>query len=272
MDDEEQLAFFYEIFDPSLPRQGPGEDASTQRALRLLLEAGRRPDAGPGDAEEPHQWRILDVGCGNGAQTLVLARQAGAKVVAIDSHRPFLDELERRAQAAGLADNLETHQLDMADMEDLLEDHQPFDVVWAEGSLYLMDFAEGLLACRSMLKPGGYLGASELTWLRPDAPKECRDYFAAEYPEMNDVAGNLALMKSSGYAVVGHFVLPESAWWLPYYDPLASRVAELRQNYREDAAKLEMLAWVDKEIEMYRRFSAYYGYVFYLARHDGRGA
>ena len=89
---------------------------------------------------------------------------------------------------------------------------------------------------------------------------------------MNDVAGNLALMKNSGYAVVGHFVLPESAWWLPYYDPLASRVAELRENYREDAAKLEMLAWVDKEIEMYRRFSTYYGYVFYLARHDGRGA
>ena len=235
------------------------------------MEAALERDAGAGKAEAPHQLSILDVGCGSGAQTLILARQDGARVVAIDNHLPFLDELERRAQAAGLADKIETHVHDMAEMEELLADHQPFDVVWAEGSLYVMDFAEGLRACRGMLKPGGGLAASELTWLRPDAPKECRDYFAAQYPAMRDVAGNLALMKDCGYDVLGHFTLPESAWWLPYYQPLATRVAELREKYRDDAAKLEMLVWVDEEIEMYRRFSTYYGYVFYLARRDERG-
>ena len=272
MDDEEQLAFFYEIFDPCQPRQGPGEDASTARAFERLMEAALERDPGAGKAEAPHRLNILDVGCGSGAQTLILARQDGARVVAIDNHLPFLDELERRAQAAGLADKIETRVHDMAEMEELLADHQPFDVVWAEGSLYVMDFAEGLRACRAMLKPGGGLAASELTWLRPDAPKECRDYFAAQYPAMRDVAGNLALMKDCGYDVLGHFTLPESAWWLPYYQPLATRVAELREKYRDDDAKLEMLVWVDEEIEMYRRFSTYYGYVFYLARRDDAGA
>jgi hypothetical protein len=66
-------------------------------------------------------------------------------------------------------------------------------------------------------------------------------------------------------------VLPESAWWLPHYDPLASRVSELRGKYPGDAAKMEMLAWVDRAIEMYRRMSTYYGYVFYLALRDGTG-
>ena len=268
MDDEEQLAFFYEIFDPSQPRQGPGEDASTARAFKRLLEAASEPDAGAGSTEAPPQLRILDVGCGSGAQTLVLAGQTGAAVVAIDNHQPFLDELDRRAQAAGLADKIETRAHDMADMEELLAELQPFDVVWAEGSLFVMGFAEGLRACWGMLKPGGCLAASELTWLRPDAPEEIRDYFAGQYPAMTDVAGNLALLEGCGFSPVEHFVLPESAWWLPYYHPLAARVAELRDKYGDDPAKLEMLAWVDEEIEMYRRFSTYYGYVFYLARRD----
>ena len=37
--------FFYEIFDPSLPRLGPGDDASTTRALNALLAA--TPRRGP---------------------------------------------------------------------------------------------------------------------------------------------------------------------------------------------------------------------------------
>ena len=45
----------------ALPQQGPGSDASTLRALRML---GELPDAP----------RVLDLGCGPGRQTLALAR------------------------------------------------------------------------------------------------------------------------------------------------------------------------------------------------------
>jgi len=40
MDEHEQHEFFYEIFDASLPRLGPGDDASTKRALDSLLSEG----------------------------------------------------------------------------------------------------------------------------------------------------------------------------------------------------------------------------------------
>ena len=39
MDEQEQMQFFYEIFDASLPRLGAGDDASTRKALNMLLSA-----------------------------------------------------------------------------------------------------------------------------------------------------------------------------------------------------------------------------------------
>ena len=44
-----------------LPRQGPGDDESTLRALSLCTELPMRPS-------------VLDVGCGPGMQTIALAR------------------------------------------------------------------------------------------------------------------------------------------------------------------------------------------------------
>lgn len=71
-----------------LPREGPGCDAATLRALRGLPEL-------------PPSSRVFDLGCGPGAQTLVLARALGTRVVAVDLRRPFLDQIERSARRGG---------------------------------------------------------------------------------------------------------------------------------------------------------------------------
>ena len=84
---------FFELFS-GLPRQGPGTTSSTRRALSLV------PGVEPGT-------RVLDVGCGTGAPTLVLAHGSPARIVAVDNHPPFIDALNREARRLGITDRLE---------------------------------------------------------------------------------------------------------------------------------------------------------------------
>jgi cyclopropane fatty-acyl-phospholipid synthase-like methyltransferase len=261
MDQQEQTQFFYEIFDPSLPRLGPGDDASTRKALNALLSAKLRRT----DASDSTRMRILDIGCGNGAQTIQLAKHADGVITAVDNHQPFLDELQRRAEAEGLSQNIRLCLRDMRALEMEME-KGAFDLIWSEGSLFIMGFREGLQAFRDLLTPGGLLAASELSWLRSDPPPECREYFAKEYPVMVEIAANLATITSCGYEILGHFTLPESAWWLSFYHPLEERLQSLREEYATDCERMEVIESFQTEIETYRRYSTYYGNVFYLMR------
>jgi cyclopropane fatty-acyl-phospholipid synthase-like methyltransferase len=89
MSAEKFWSFFYEKYE-AIPRQGPGDRESTERALRLLPPLAR-------------SQRILDIGCGTGAQTTDIARAAEAQIVAVDSHALFVAQLARRAAESGLA-------------------------------------------------------------------------------------------------------------------------------------------------------------------------
>jgi cyclopropane fatty-acyl-phospholipid synthase-like methyltransferase len=207
--------------------------------------------------------RVLDIGCGNGPQTIALAQRVDGSILAVDNHRPFLDELQRRAAAAGVEAKI---QVALRDMQSLSKDDGPFDLVWAEGSLFVMGFREGLEACHRLLGPGGGLAVSELTWLRSDAPAECRQFFAQMYPPMTDIAGNVATIEACGYELLGQFAEPESAWWEPFYRPMETRLGMLRERYVGDAEKLALIEAIQAEIDCYRQYSAFYSNVFYLMR------
>lgn len=259
MTDKKLMEFFYELFDASFPRLGPGDDYSTLHALDVLLSAKPKHTDEPG----PVKLRILDIGCGNGAQTLQLAKHIDGTILAVDNHQPYLDELQRRAEREGVSGKIQLYQRDMADLE-LAEGS--FDLIWSEGALFIIGFREGLELCHRLLVPEGLLAVSELAWLRPDPPAECRQFFADVYPVMADIDTNLATIKSSGYEIVEHFALPESAWWEPFYDPLEDRLRSLREKYATDPKQIEMIDSAQVEIDMYRKYSSYYGNVFYLMK------
>jgi len=238
---------FFEVH-KDLPREGPGSNESTRQALDLL--AGLPPFP-----------LILDVGCGPGMQTLELARITGGKIIAVDTHQPFLDNLNLYARQAGLEGRIITHNQSMFAL-DFAE--AKFDAIWSEGAIYIIGFEAGLRAWRRFLKPGGYAAVSELTWLHPDPPLEIRAYWEQEYPAIGDLKQNLVRVQAAGYRSLGHFVLPPSDWMDAYYTPLGARLEMLRQKYSQDPAALAQLAEHQREIDLFRQYHKWYSYVFYI--------
>ena len=81
---------------------------------------------------------------------------------------------------------------------------------------------------------------------------------------MAPVDESLSRLRAAGCRELGHFVLPETSWWEPYCRPMQARVTQLREKYHNDPQAQQVLDSTDLEVEMYRRYSAWYGYVFYV--------
>ena len=241
------MDLFFELHQ-DIPREGPGEAASTRRAFALLTGLPAEP-------------RLLDIGCGPGLQTLELARISAASILAIDTHQPFLDALARRASREGLAERITTLKQSMFAL-----DFEPasFDVLWSEGAIYIIGFERGLREWRPLLKTGGYLAVTELSWLIADPPAEAKTFWLENYPRIQTREENLDILQKAGYREVGHFALPESAWWQDYYTPLEKRIAMLAEKYRNNDEALAFLDNSQREIDLYRKYSEWYGYVFYI--------
>jgi len=251
--DDQFWAYFHEIFE-ALPRQGPGEAASTARALAFLppLAAGQR---------------VLDIGCGSGAQTLDLLRSTPARVVAVDRHPPFVARLVERAAALGYADRVDAR---IADMNHLPFADGSFDVLWSEGAIFVTGFERGLRLWRRLLVPGGYAAVTEFCWLQPDPAPELSEMFLDDGADVGDVAARRAAARAAGYRLVADFVLPDRAWSEEYYAPLAAALERFRAAHVGEPAALAVADRCDREIDMYRRHPGAFGYVFFVLQRDDR--
>jgi SAM-dependent methyltransferase len=249
MDDTTPTELFFELFS-GLPRQGPGDPASTRRALSLVPALG--PDA-----------RILDIGCGTGAATLELARATPAAIAAVDFHRPFVDALDEEVRALGFADRVRGLVGDMTSLE-FPDGH--FDLLWCEGAIFVIGLETGLRAWRRLLRPGGHLAFTDACWLRPDVPAECVDFWMAEYPAIRDVPAMRGAIGAAGYELVDDFALPSSSWWDDYYVPLERRLTAFRARHDGEPRAEAVASQAEREIDVFRRYSDYYGYVFFVLR------
>ena len=248
MNDQQENIFFELHSD--LPREGPGNFASTKTAFSLLTDL-------------PDEPLILDIGCGPGKQTLDLTKITKGKIVALDNHKPYLDTLDKKIDEHNLGQRVSTK---LGDMNNLQFDESSFDVIWAEGSIYLMGFGKALGLWKKFLKPNGYIVFSELCWFKNDRPEEIDNYWLSYYGPMNSIDGITGFLTNTDYKFVGNYVLPDEAWWEDYYSPLHKRLISLKQKYKNDTEALEVLENELKEMEMHKKYSAYYGYSFFVVQ------
>ena len=272
---KKQNDFFFEAFD-GLKRLAPGSEDSTAAALDLY---GGEPK------------RILDMGCGTGASTLVLAKRfPGAEIVALDKHAPYLRQLNEDAKASGVEQRIRCMHMAMEECWRFF-DPESFDLIWAEGSIYIVGFAQGLKEWKRLLKMGGCMAVSELTWLSPHPSEESRDFWAAAYPEMTGISDHLSKIRDAGYQVLGHRILPPQDWLHEYYGPLEANLKLMTEKYggadpegearlagrasvwtspetaeTEQAMVMETVDVLRGEMDVYARNRKDYSYVFYVMR------
>ncbi len=240
---------FFEVYE-ALPRQGPGNRACAAKALGLCRELPPSP-------------AVLDLGCGVGGQTLHLAELTSGSILALDSHAPSIERLKATVRERGLSKRIQPLVGDMAS-PDLPA--ASFDLIWSEGALYNLGIAKALQVCGRLLRAGGHLAFTDAVWRKEDPPAEVKASFEQDYPAMGWVPDILSAIAACGFLLLGHFTLPDEAWWDDFYTPMQRRIEELRGKYAADREALDVLRQVAREPEMHRLYSDYYAYKFFVAR------
>lgn len=244
-----QEQIFFEIH-TDLPREGPGNFQSTKAAFSLLTELPEKPV-------------ILDIGCGPGKQTFDLAKASNSIITAIDNHHAYIDQLNKKASDQNLSSRVTGK---VGDMNDLQFEEHSFDIIWAEGSIYLMGIGKALSLWKKFLKPNGYIVFSELCWFKDDRPDEIENYWLSNYGEIKTIDSIIKFISNTDYKFIGSYVLPDNAWWDDYYTPLTNRINDLKKKYSKDPEAIEVLENESLEMEMHKKYSAYYGYSFFVVK------
>jgi len=244
----EELPKVFREVHSGLPREGPGDNKSTKKAYMMLKDLPKNPC-------------ILDVGCGPGMQTIELAKLSSGRIIALDNHQPFLDDLNTSTEKEGVGDRIRTVNGDMFNLD---YKNNSFNLLWSEGAIFIIGFEEGLRKWRRLLTANGYLVVSELSWLRSDLPEEIKTFMKEGYPAIKTIEENLEVARNSEYCIVGSFVLPKMSWWNNYYTLIEVKLQSLKSEYSDDEEALQFITVEETEMEMFRKYSDYYGYVFYV--------
>jgi ubiquinone/menaquinone biosynthesis C-methylase UbiE len=184
--------------------------------------------------------RILDIGCGSGASTIELARLCNGHIIGLDIDQTLLDKLRTKAEEGGFSNRVKTLKCSMLEMD--FKD-ESFDIIWSEGSIFIIGFEKGLKEWRHFLKPNGFL---------------------VVHDEIKNTKRKLKQIPNCGYNLLEHFSLPEDAWWIEYYGPLEKRIQELRARYIADIESPKVLDKEQNEIDMFKMYRESYGSVFFI--------
>lgn len=234
-----------------LKRQGPGSDIQTAKALSLTNL----------DLNSP--LKIADIGCGTGAHTIVLAKNTKGIISAVDNAPEFLMKLGQNAKKLKLNERIIPI---LGSMDDLPFSKGTFDLIWAEGAIYVIGFEKGIQYWRNFLKNDGVIAISEVSWLTDERPQEIEAYWKTAYPEIDTIANKLKTLEKNGYSSVEHFTLPVECWTKNYFDPLEENIPHFKEKYDSQPMVKEFIAETLNEIHLFNKFKKYYGFVFYIAK------
>ena len=109
---------------------------------------------------------------------------------------------------------------------------ESFDIIWAEGSIYVVGFKRALREWKRFLAPGGFM---------------------ALHDEKGDVGEKLKQISACGYELLGHFILDLDVWWKEYFSPLEKLINKAQAKYTDNPRALELIHNARGELDMFRK-------------------
>jgi ubiquinone/menaquinone biosynthesis C-methylase UbiE len=173
--------------------------------------------------------RILDIGCGSGVPTMELARLSDGEIVGLDIDKNMLDVFHGKIERAGLSDRVNIINCSLFDMR---FPDESFDIIWAEGSISVVGFENGLQQWKRLIRPGGFM---------------------VVHDERGNVQEKLDQVSSCGYELLGYFELDEATWWAEYFAPLEKLILETRKKSTDSTVVHEGLREAQQEIDIFRK-------------------
>jgi ubiquinone/menaquinone biosynthesis C-methylase UbiE len=171
---------------------------------------------------------ILDVGCGSGVSTMELAKLGDGRILALDIDEHALERLDAKIKKAGLSHRMKTLKRSMLDMD---FPKQSFDIIWSEGSIYVVGFENGLREWARFLRPKGFL---------------------VVHDETGNLQEKLRKISSCGYDLIDYFILDQDVWWNEYCVPLQKLINEMRPRCYNDPGALALIDQNQREIDMFK--------------------
>ena len=168
----------------------------------------------------------------------MLSKLSEGKITGIDTDQRLLDRFKKRIEEEGLSNQVVTKKCSLFDID---FPNETFDIVWAEGSIWIIGFKKGLEEWRRLLKPKGFL---------------------VVHDSVKTVLNELDILSSLGYDLINHFELPEDAWLKEYAIPLERLIKEQKKKTK-DIVTLKMLERYQNEVNTIKKnpkdhFSAFY--------------
>jgi arsenite methyltransferase len=134
---------------------------------------------------------VLDVGCGAGVTPCYLAGKYGCRVMGVDILEGMVTKSRERARRARLEERVEFRT---TDVQQLPFENDLFDVVLTESVMVFPENKQrAIRECARVIKPGGFVGLNESTWLKSPPPAELAAWVS------QDLGANVELLTSEGW-------------------------------------------------------------------------
>ena len=229
-----------------LDRLSPGSNDTTLEALdKLDLDAGG-------------ELNILDIACGVGSSTILLANYFNNSIVeGFDLFNHYKESLDEKINENNLQDRVFSYTMNMNDPDFANEE---FDLVFCEASIEIMGFKRGLAEWRRLLKPNGYMVVSDISWLK-NPSSESRKFWKDIYSEIDSIETKIQQIEAEKFEFIDYVTVPKEDW-NNYHNQLEKNLNSLSS----DKSAKDFVKQLKKEIETYRRNSDDYSYVFYIMK------